>query len=136
MARIPREAAGVHAPCRRRGREERVPLDFDFDWAVYEGFFDRGGAYSHGRLAAAIEARLRAGDYVDLAVDGELLHCIRTGRHVRAGERVFAFDVLAGEGVRRPGKLTISCGRGWAADSCSAPAGSRKSRANSATCTM
>jgi len=78
---------------------ERVPLDFDFDWAVYKGFFDRGGAYSRGKLAAAIEARLQAGDYADLAVDGELLHCIRTGRHVHTGERVFAFDVLAGDKV-------------------------------------
>ena len=78
---------------------EQVPLDFDFDWAVYRGFFERGGVYSHGRLAAAIGARLRAGDYEDFVVDGELLHCIRTGRHVRAGERVFEFDVLAGDKV-------------------------------------
>jgi signal peptidase I len=77
----------------------RVPVDFDFDWAVYDGFFDHNGSYSHRELATAIEARLQAGEYVDRVVDGELLHCIRTGRQVRAGERVFAFDELAGDKV-------------------------------------
>jgi signal peptidase I len=77
----------------------RLPVDFDFDWAVYSGFFGQNGAYSHRSLAAAIEARLQAGDFADVMVDGELLHCIRTGRHVRAGDRVFAFDVLAGDKV-------------------------------------
>ncbi len=77
----------------------RLPADFDFDWAVYSGFLGGNGRYSHQSLAAAIEAKLQAGDFVDLVVDGELLHCLRTGRQVRAGERVFAFDVMAGDKV-------------------------------------
>jgi signal peptidase I len=77
----------------------RVPLDFDFDWAVYDGFFSKGEPYTHKRLAAAIGAKLQSGDYVDLVVDGEPLHCIRTGRLVKAGERLLAFDELAGDKV-------------------------------------
>jgi signal peptidase I len=77
----------------------RVPLDFDLDWAVYDGFFGGRGTYTQRRLAEAIGASLEAGQYVDRVVDGELLHCIRTGRTVRAGERIFAFDEIAGDKV-------------------------------------
>jgi signal peptidase I len=77
----------------------QLPVDFDFDWAVYDGFFASGANYSHTQLLAAIQAKLASGDYVDQVVDGERLRCIRTGRHVRAGERVFAFDELSGDMV-------------------------------------
>ena len=77
----------------------QLPVDFDFDWAVYDGFLGNGGNYSHSRLLAAIQAKVSGGDYVDQVVDGERLRCIRTGRHVRAGERVFAFDELSGDMV-------------------------------------
>jgi signal peptidase I len=76
----------------------QLPADCDFDWAVFDGFFG-GGSYSHGRLLAAIQAKLSGGDYVDQVVDGERLRCIRTGIHVKAGERVFAFDELSGDMV-------------------------------------
>ncbi|HEY5079190.1 MAG TPA: signal peptidase I [Opitutaceae bacterium] len=77
----------------------QLPVDFDFDWAVYDGFFGNGANYSHAQLLAAIQAKISAGDYVDQVVDGERLRCIRTGRHVKAGERVFAFDELSGDMV-------------------------------------
>jgi signal peptidase I len=77
----------------------RLPVDFDFDWAVYDGFFGGGGNYDRNKLFAAINAKLASGDYVERVVDGERLRCIRTGRQVRAGERVFAFDELSGDMV-------------------------------------
>ena len=77
----------------------RVPLDFDLDWAVYDGFFPGGGRYTQRRLAEAVGGRLGAGQYVDRVVDGQLLHCVRTGRVVRSGERIFAFDEIAGDKV-------------------------------------
>ena len=76
-----------------------LPVDFDFDWAVYERFFAGGGNYNHDRLAAALSAKCAAGDYVDLEVDGERLRCVRTGLQVKAGERVFSFDELSGDMV-------------------------------------
>ena len=76
-----------------------LPVDFDFDWAVYDRFFAGGGNYSHELLAAAINARRDSGDYVDQDVDGERLRCLRTGIHVKAGERIFAFDELSGDMV-------------------------------------
>ena len=77
----------------------KVPLDFDFDWAIYDGFFRPadGERCSRTGLTTAIHNRLNAGAYVDRVVDGELLRCIRTGRQVRAGERLLAFDELTGD---------------------------------------
>ena len=75
----------------------RVPLDFDFDWAVYEGFFSTGENYTPRRLAAEIEKRIEAGQFEDREVDGERVRCVRTGKRVRAGERAFAFDELTGD---------------------------------------
>ena len=75
----------------------RVPMDFDFDWAVYEGFFSTGENYTPRRLAAEIEKRIEAGQFEDREVDGERVRCVRTGKRVRAGERAFAFDELTGD---------------------------------------
>ncbi len=77
----------------------RVPVDFDMDWAVYDGFFGGDGDYRQARLVAALRSRLGAGEFVDRVVDGETLHCVRTGRGVRAGERVLGFDEIAGDKV-------------------------------------
>jgi signal peptidase I len=75
----------------------RVPDEYDLDWAVYDAFFSGRGAYTHRRMAEAIRDRLQAGLYVDRVVDGELLHCVRTGRVAQAGERILAFDEIAGD---------------------------------------
>ena len=77
----------------------KLPVDFDFDWAVYDRFFSGGGSYNHERLSAAINAKIASGDFVDKDIEGERLRCIRTGLHVTAGERLFAFDELSGDMV-------------------------------------
>jgi signal peptidase I len=77
----------------------RVPLDFDLDWAVYDGFFGDNGPYGHESFRNSLQSRLQRGEYVDREIDGELLRCVRTGRHVKAGERMFAFDEMAGDKV-------------------------------------
>jgi signal peptidase I len=75
----------------------RVPMDFDFDWAVYDGFFSDGDHYSSRKLASEIQRRLETGQVEVRVIDGERVRCVRTGRRVREGERVFAFDELTGD---------------------------------------
>jgi signal peptidase I len=76
-----------------------LPVDFDFDWAVYDRFFSDGSNYNREKLFAAIEAKIASGDYIDQDIEGQRLRCIRTGRQVKAGERLFAFDELSGDMV-------------------------------------
>jgi signal peptidase I len=75
----------------------RVPLDFDFDWLVSEAFFSRGEGYSPEGFHAELRRRVNTGEFEVHVVDGETLRCIRTGRRVRAGDRVLSFDVLTGD---------------------------------------
>ncbi len=75
----------------------QVPVDFDFDWMVFDAFFSAGEAYSPVAFGADVNRRILAGQAEVHMVDGENLYCIRTGRHVRAGDRVLAFDVLTGD---------------------------------------
>lgn len=74
----------------------QVPLDFDFDWVIREAFFP--GADT---LADAIEAKAQSGQYVDkdvtTATGVERIRFVRTGKTVRAGERVLSFDILTGD---------------------------------------
>lgn len=77
----------------------RVPMDFDFDWAVYEAFFAENAqdAYTSQKLATKIEQKLRTKQFVEARIDGQTIACVRTGRTVRAGERFFSFDELTGD---------------------------------------
>ena len=75
----------------------RVPMDFDFDWLIADAFFLRGDSYSREAFLAELLRRRDAGQAELRVVDGERLLCIRTGRTVKAGERVLAFDVLTGD---------------------------------------
>ncbi len=75
----------------------RVPLDFDFDWAVYDAFLTEGKAFNPENLGAAIRHKFDSGAIVTRDVDGEPLRCIRTGKYVKTGERVFSFDKLTGD---------------------------------------
>ena len=75
----------------------KVPMDFDFDWTVYEAFFAQEGPYSTDRLGAIIQRQNAARAIVHITVDGESWDCIRTGKTVRAGERVLSFDELTGD---------------------------------------
>jgi signal peptidase I len=74
----------------------KLPMDFDFDWTVYDAFFAQAGGngYSPERLAAAIQQQ---GGLVRVKVGSEELTCVRTGKMVRAGERVLSFDELTGD---------------------------------------
>lgn len=70
----------------------RVPLDFDFEWAVRDAFFPdiknpvSGGADLLRLLAAQREKPTHGGAYL-----------LRTGKHVRKGERVLSFDIITGD---------------------------------------
>ena len=75
----------------------RVPLDFDFDWAVYDAFFSRNGPYSTQALVTEIQRKQQTREVEERTVNGQRLLCIRTGKRVRAGERVFSFDELTGD---------------------------------------
>jgi signal peptidase I len=75
----------------------QVPLDFDFDWLVSSAFFSRGESYAPEEFRSKIRQRLIARDYDARVIDGENLPCVRTGRHVKAGDRVLSFDVLTGD---------------------------------------
>ena len=75
----------------------QVPVDFDFDWLVFDAFFSSGEGYSPEAFGADVNRRIAAGQAEIHMVDGENLYCIRTGRHVRAGDRMLAFDVLTGD---------------------------------------
>src|SRR4051812_44166094 len=75
----------------------RVPMDFDFDWAIYDAFFGASGQYSLQKLANEIERKIGVGEVEVRVVDGERVRCIRTGKRVRAGERALAFDELTGD---------------------------------------
>lgn len=82
------------------GNEEvtvQVPLDFDFDWAIYEAFFGNNDVYSTKKFVAALEAKIAAGETEIREIDGESLRCVRTGRRVKAGERVLSFDEMTGD---------------------------------------
>jgi signal peptidase I len=75
----------------------KLPLDFDFEWAVYDAFFSNGDAYSGEKLAMAVRRKLEAREFEERIVNGQPLRCIRTGKRVRAGERALAFDELTGD---------------------------------------
>jgi signal peptidase I len=79
-----------------RAVSTQVPLDFDFDWVIREAFFP-----GYDTLAAALEAKVQQGDYVDkevtTAAGTERVRFIRTGKTVRAGERMLSFDILTGD---------------------------------------
>jgi len=72
-----------------------VPMDFDFEWVVRDAFVpksvdrhDSGGA----EIAAYLKENL---DRVVRTADGKTFW--RTGKKVRAGERVLSFDILTGD---------------------------------------
>ena len=75
----------------------RVPLDFDFDWAVYDAFLGRGTPYSTNAFGAVYQRMLQAGAFVDRQINGHAVKCLRTGKHVREGERLLAFDEMTGD---------------------------------------
>lgn len=75
----------------------RVPLDFDFDWVIGDAFFPSGKQFTKTGLAERLQALVSAGRTETRYIDGQPVHCVRTGRNVRAGDRVLAFDEITGD---------------------------------------
>lgn len=71
----------------------KVPLDFDFEWAVRDALFaDRKKQHQSGR---ADLARL-ANEQREVLTDGRV-RFLRTGKEVRRGERILSFDIITGD---------------------------------------
>jgi len=75
----------------------RVPLDFNFDWAVADMFFPTGRVFSGADLLGKFEALQATGEFEDRIVNGERLRWLRTGRRVKAGDRILSFDEITGD---------------------------------------
>ena len=75
----------------------RVPLDFDFDWVIGDAFFPTGRQFTRPALGEQLQALVAAGQTEVRSIDGEPVRCVRTGRKVRAGDRVLAFDEITGD---------------------------------------
>lgn len=77
----------------------KLPLDFDFDWAVYDAFFSTGpeDTYSGEKLSRAISQKIAARQVEYRVIGGQQVRCIRTGKFVKAGDRVMAFDEMTGD---------------------------------------
>jgi signal peptidase I len=70
----------------------RVPQDFDFEWAVRDCFFpnERPSHEPGGVDLARVLARQGG-------TEPSRVRFLRTGRNLKAGERVMAFDILTGD---------------------------------------
>lgn len=73
----------------------RVPQDFDFEWAVRDCFFPNPQP-SHEPGGVDL-ARVLARQPDAPAIDNGRVRFLRTGKKVRPGERVMAFDILTGD---------------------------------------
>ncbi len=73
----------------------RVPMDFDFEWAVRDCFFPNATP-SHEPGGVDL-ARVLARQADAPALDGGRIRLLKTGKTVREGERVMAFDILTGD---------------------------------------
>ncbi|AKC83883.1 signal peptidase [Verrucomicrobia bacterium IMCC26134] len=75
----------------------KVPLDFDMDWVFRDTYFP-GDKRSFGEIASE---KLARGELVEGTVNTahgpERIRLLRTGRMVRAGERMLSFDILTGD---------------------------------------
>lgn len=74
-----------------------VPGDFDFEWVVRDAFFgDKSDPRDPGGEALAKQLRNQPHTYVDPKSGVQFL---RTGKVVRAGERVLSFDIMTGDNL-------------------------------------
>ncbi len=74
-----------------------LPLDFDFDWVVSDALFPGTRSRSTGEFFALMLAKIKARETEIVMVDGQPTPCVRTGRYVKAGERILSFDELTGD---------------------------------------
>jgi signal peptidase I len=75
----------------------RLPMDFDFDWAVYDAFFAHGAPYSTQNFYTEVQRKVQAREFEERRINGQVVHCIRTGKIVRQGERMMSFDEMTGD---------------------------------------
>ena len=75
----------------------RVPMDFDFDWAVYDAFFAQKKPYSTQTFLSEVQRKFNAREFEERMVNGQVQRYLKTGKQVRAGERVIAFDEMTGD---------------------------------------
>lgn len=75
----------------------RVPADFDFEWAVRDAFFPNAQPSHEPGGVDLARAVAQQREPVAAVVGGDRFRVLRTGKHVRAGERVMAFDILTGD---------------------------------------
>jgi signal peptidase I len=73
----------------------RVPADFDFEWAIRDAFFPAAQPTREPARVDLGRMLAQAKDAVD--IDGGRVRLVRTGKHVRRGERVLSFDILTGD---------------------------------------
>jgi signal peptidase I len=71
-----------------------VPLDFDFEWVVRDAFFGGSESRRPGGLVLAERLEAQKGTQRDPRSGVQFL---RSGKTVRAGERVLSFDILTGD---------------------------------------
>ncbi len=74
-----------------------LPWDFDFDWTIYEAFLGRGQPFTPTNHGLEIARREQAGEIETRFLGGRPVKCLRTGKRVRSGERILAFDELTGD---------------------------------------
>ncbi|MCX6937121.1 MAG: signal peptidase I [Verrucomicrobia bacterium] len=75
----------------------RVPLDFDMDWVLRDTFFP-GDKRPLGEImnAERLAGRLAEAS-IATAAGPQRAYFLRTGKMVKAGERVLSFDILTGD---------------------------------------
>ncbi len=72
----------------------RVPQDFDFEWAIRDAFFPelaRSGNPGRVDLAQVLAQQQ------NVFTDERGIKYLRTGKRVKAGERILSFDILTGD---------------------------------------
>lgn len=81
----------------QRAASVRVPLDFDMDWVLRDAYFPG----DKRTLPEIVNAERIAGRLVEASVNTpagvQRGYFLRTGRTVRAGERMLSFDILTGD---------------------------------------
>ncbi len=94
---LPAKMREYHLFVGQRAAMVKVPLDFDMDWVLRDAFFP-GDKRSLSEIAMAARD---SGQIVEASVNTtagpKRALFLRTGKQVRAGERMLSFDILTGD---------------------------------------
>lgn len=94
---LPTKLREYHLFVGNRAAVVKVPLDFDMDWVLRDAFFPG----DQRPLAEIALAAREAGQLVEASVNtsagARRVMFLRTGKKVKAGERMLSFDVLTGD---------------------------------------